>query len=544
MEERRSRHYDYIITGSGIAGLYTALLASRHGSVLVITKGNLEESNTRYAQGGIAAAWSKDDAPQFHTVDTLIAGDGLCDTDAVRVLCDEAPSRIRDLMSFGVEWDKHNGTISLGREGAHGKSRILHAGGDATGARIEHALAEALRQAGVRFLERHFVTEILVENGTAHGVRALTPDGETVDYFGRVIVLASGGAGNLFRYTTNPAIATGDGVALAARAGAVLADVEFYQFHPTALAIPGAPTFLISEAVRGEGAYLRNEAGERFVERYDPRGELASRDIVTRAILTEMRRQGSDKIYLDLRHIPAAHVLERFPTINAFCQKYGIDITRDLIPIAPAAHYMMGGVRTDIWGRTSIPALFACGEVACTGVHGANRLASNSLLEGIVFGGRIVAYTTGQADLEQQTAPYPLPEELSQPVLPQKRLHVVLPARQPETSGHTLEQLQTLMWNQVGMERNATDLEAALQQLNNWLVTMPESQTPAEHELANLTLLGRLMAQAALTRTESRGGHYRADYPTTDPEWRRHISLDVVTAPVARREPVAAEPAR
>lgn len=514
--------HDYIIIGSGIAGVYTALLAAQHGSVLVLTKAALEESNTRYAQGGIAAAIAPGDSPALHLEDTLIAGAGLCDLAAVKVLTEEAPARIRDLFSYGVPFDRHGGEIALGLEGAHSARRILHAGGDATGFHIEAALCAALRATHTQVIEGAFVTEIAVEHGRASGVWAMHAGGALQFYAGRQIILASGGAGQLYTYTTNPTVATGDGMALAYRAGAELADLEFYQFHPTALRLPDMPTFLISEAVRGEGAYLRNSEGERFMPRYDERNELAPRDIVSRAIASEMRRTGG-QVFLDLRHLDAAAAMAHFPTIAAFCAQAGLDIITDLLPVAPAAHYMMGGVRTNIWGETTLPGLYACGEVACTGVHGANRLASNSLLEGLVFGGRIVQRTLEKAAVwpEQMPTAPGFAADLALPPLAVIKQAIIRPP--------TLADVQALMWQYIGLERSATGLGTAVAMLNEWQAALLDPHTIADHELRNLVLLGLLMAQAARVREESRGGHFRSDMPTSEAIWRRRI---VATATV------------
>ncbi|MBC8162606.1 MAG: L-aspartate oxidase [Roseiflexaceae bacterium] len=514
--------YDYIIIGSGIAGVYTALLAAQHGRVLVLTKAALEESNTRYAQGGIAAAIAPSDSPALHLEDTLAAGAGLCDLAAVKLLTDEAPARIRDLLRYGVPFDRHGGEIALGLEGAHSARRILHAGGDATGRHIEKSLCAALRATDAEVNERAFVTELAVEGNRAVGVWVLNDGAEPRFFGGRNIVLASGGAGQLYTYTTNPAVATGDGMALAYRAGAQLADLEFYQFHPTALHLPGQPTFLISEAVRGEGAYLRNSAGERFMSRYDERGELAARDVVSRAIASEMLRS-DQPVCLDLRHLDPVATYAHFPTIAAVCKQSGLDITRDLLPVAPAAHYMMGGVRTSSWGETTLPGLYACGEVACTGVHGANRLASNSLLEGLVFGGRVV-----QRTLERGAA-WPERLALAPDFAPDLELaaginHEDAKARRPdEVQPPTLANLQELMWQHVGLERSAAGLTSAADTLSCWHDGLAEPHSVAEHELGNLVQLGALVAQAALARRESRGGHFRSDAPTTDSAWRRRI---------------------
>jgi L-aspartate oxidase len=532
----REVNYDYIIIGSGIAGLFTALLASKHGSVLVLTKSALEESNTRYAQGGIAAAMSSEDSPRLHYDDTVSAGAGLCYEPAVEVLTQEAPQRIQDLLNLNVPFDRQDGKLALGLEAAHQARRVLHAGGDATGFHIELSLCRALREAGVSIIEGCFVTDIVVEEGRATGVRTLAPlgndqsPGDTAPlsklHRGRHIVLASGGAGQLFSHTTNPQVATGDGLAHAYRAGAELTDIEFYQFHPTALSIPGFPTFLVSEAVRGEGAYLRNVEGERFMLSIDSRGELAPRDVVARAIVAEMRRSGTNNVFLDLSHLQSDMVRRRFPTIDAFCRGAGIDMTTDPLPVAPAAHYLMGGVRTNLWGETNVPGLYACGEVACTGVHGANRLASNSLLEGLVFGYRIVERTTSRT--------------ASQLVSDETAIRIIETGVTREIGSNvedrSLPALQELMWDRVGVVRDEAGLQAAQTALATWLSAMPESRTASEHELANMMLIGKLMVTAAVERRESRGGHYRSDFPNTDPKWRRHIVLSKAEAARSARE--------
>lgn len=507
--------YDYIIVGSGIAGLFTALLAAEHGSVLVITKAGLEESNTRYAQGGIAAAVAAEDSPRLHFEDTLAAGAGLCDEAAVRVLTMEAPARIRDLLSLGVPFDRQAGVLALGLEGAHQARRILHAGGDATGFHIERTLCAALRQAGVEVRESTFVTEIAVEQGRAVGVWTQQDNGVSRLHQGRSVVLASGGAGQLFAHTTNPAVATGDGLVLAYRAGATLTDLEFYQFHPTAFHAPGTPTFLISEAVRGEGAYLRSLNGTRFMPGYSPQAELAARDVVSRAIVCEMRRAASEHVWLDLRHLQPEVIRLRFPTIRAFCERAGYDLATDLLPVAPAAHYLMGGVRTNVWGQTTLPGLYACGEVACSGVHGANRLASNSLLEGIVFGARIV-----QRTLETHATTWPIQQADRQDL----QIQPAAPGPTSPRSEPPAAALRDLMWQQVGLMRDAAGLERACAALASWQTLKP-ARTIAEHELHNQVLLGWLMATAALHRRESRGSHYRTDHPATDPTWQRRINL-------------------
>ncbi|MDY6917749.1 MAG: L-aspartate oxidase [Chloroflexota bacterium] len=504
------REYDYVIVGSGIAGLYTSLLAREHGTVLILTKGGIDECNTKYAQGGIAAAVGRGDSPELHFRDTIAAGNGLCDRDSVRILVDEAPDRITDLIDFSVPFDTVDGEIALAREAAHSAPRILHAGGDATGERIEVTLSSIARLAKVQILEYCLATEIIVEDGLVKGVRALDLRTGTVEEFGcKFAILATGGVGRLFRFTTNPEVATGDGIALAWNAGAEVADMEFFQFHPTALRLPGMPPFLISEAVRGEGGTLRNAQGRQFMFDYTPDGDLAPRDIVARGILSEMRKTGSDRVYLDVTHLPPHRVTARFPHIYRFCLEHGLDITRSPIPVAPAAHYMMGGVRTNAWGETSIEGLFAAGETACTGVHGANRLASNSLLEVVVFAKRIVqksheginAYDPGEGD------------------------RYSLSVR--ETPGQipllSLASLQSLMWDKVGIVRNGPELDHAAAVLASWQKHMAKPSDRSSYELGSLVLAGRLMAEAALLREESRGAHFRTDFPETSPNWLRHI---------------------
>ena len=391
--------YDYIIIGSGIAGLNTALLAANHGNVLVITKGRIDDCNSRYAQGGIAAAIGPGDSPTLHQRDTLDAGAGLCDPAAVAVLTGQGPDSIASLIQWGVPFDTIHGEIALGREGAHSLPRILHAGGDATGQHIEDTLADRVRSSPrITVMEFTHAISICVDGGAVSGVETIGDDGASIRAFrSSVVVVSTGGAGRLYEYTTNPEVATGDGVALAFLAGADVMDMEFYQFHPTALWLPGAPTFLLSEAMRGEGAILRNAAGSPFMADYHPMADLAPRDVVSRAMAAEMEQSEGKPVTLDISHLSRSTVAGRFPTIYAQCLEYGVDITREPIPVAPAAHYMMGGIHIDTWGRTNISGLYACGEVACSAVHGANRLASNSLLDTLVFSQRLVECSLGNA---------------------------------------------------------------------------------------------------------------------------------------------------
>jgi L-aspartate oxidase len=526
------RSFDYVIVGSGIAGLYAALTAREHGSVLVLTKGSLDESNTKYAQGGIAAAVGSDDSVELHLEDTVVAGAGLVDPEAAQILTGEAADRIADLVRFGVPFDSIDGEVALGREGAHSRARILHAGGDSTGAHIELTLSEVARHSNVTILEYSQAVDILVEDGVAKGVVALDARSNVTEEFAcGHLILATGGCGQLYRVSTNPAVATADGVALGYRAGAEVMDMEFIQFHPTALRLPGAPVFLISEAVRGEGALLVNATGERFMPGYDARAELAPRDIVARAIVAEMVKTHSDRVYLDVTHLPAERIVTRFPQITRYCAQYGLDITKERIPVSPAAHYMMGGVRTNAWGETNIANLYACGETACTGVHGANRLASNSLLETVVFAKRIIRRTLDPG----RRATSPAWDALRLPDPSERRMGVFQPQDAPIRIGAparallfaeeplSLAALQTLMWDKVGIERDGAGLAEAALTLAMWQRSAPPPHDRPSQELTNLLVAGRLVTEGALVRQESRGAHYRTDFPETQESWRRHI---------------------
>jgi L-aspartate oxidase len=508
--------YDYIIVGSGIAGLYTALLAREQGSVLIITKGSIDDCNTKHAQGGIAAAIGKDDSPELHLKDTLAAGDGLCNIEAVRILVNEAPARIADLVNLGVPFDTVNGEIALTKEAAHSVFRILHAGGDATGEHIELTLSKRVRASRIQLLEDCPVTEILVEQGAVRGVRALDcHTGSTEEFECRCLVLATGGAGQLYKFTTNSDVATGDGIALAYYAGAEITDMEFFQFHPTVLHLPGVPPFLISEAVRGEGGVLRNANGHRFMPDYAPEADLAPRDVVARSVLYEMIKTRSGQVFIDATHLPRYVITNRFPQIYRFCLEHGLDITKNLIPVAPAAHYIMGGVRTNSWGETNIAGLFAVGETACTGVHGANRLASNSLLEAVVFAQRIVEGTLKET-----------PPEIAASSLDDDIYSSLSPRRIPKTVPPPgLSTLQALLWDKVGIIRNRKDLTKAADILAAWQKCLPQPKDRPSYELANLVLTARLITEAALLREESRGAHFRSDFPQSSPEWQRHIVL-------------------
>jgi len=508
--------YDFIIVGSGIAGLYTALLAKEQGSVLIITKGSIEDCNTRHAQGGIAAAISKTDSSELHFRDTIAAGDGLCDEKAVRILVDEAPDRITDLVNYGVPFDTLNGEIDLTMEAAHSVPRILHAGGDATGEHIEVTLSEKVHDSKIEVLEDCLATEILVEKGRVSGIKALDCRTSSVEEFGcRALILASGGAGQLYKFSTNSEIATGDGVALAFSAGAEIIDMEFFQFHPTALRLPGVTPFLISEAVRGEGGILRNTEGHHFMPDYTPEGDLALRDIVARSIVYEMKRTGSDRVFIDATHLPRRSTTTRFPHIYRFCLDHGLDITKGLVPVAPAAHYMMGGIRTNIWGETNIAGLFAVGEIACTGVHGANRLASNSMIEVLVFSKRIMerigkGAKSKTSSVSKSTDIYHSPSW--------RQVPEVLPAP-------SLSNLQQLQWDKVGIIRDKESLIQAADIMAAWQKSLSRPADRPSYELSNLILCGRLVTEAALFREESRGAHFRSDFPRSLPQWQQHIVL-------------------
>jgi L-aspartate oxidase len=490
---------DFIVVGAGIAGLRAAIgLATGGARVLVVTKEALGESNTHYAQGGIAVAMSGAEDVALHLEDTVNAGDGLVNREAARVLVEEGPLRVEELLLWGTDFDREAGKLMLTREGAHSRNRILHAHGDATGAEIGRSLlrhAQAMER--ITLLEWTITVALNVENGAVAGVRLLDRDGMMSDVRARAVLLASGGAGQVYSDTTNPAVATGDGIAMAWRAGAEIADMEFYQFHPTALSLPGVPRFLLSEALRGEGAWLRNARGERFMERYHPLLELAPRDVVARAITREgMGQQGEAlPVYLDMRHVRNIDPHTRFPGISGFLSEYGLDLRRDLIPVRPAAHYLMGGVRSDVRGRTSLPRLYAAGEVACTGVHGANRLASNSLLEGLVFGARAAEAMSGEA-----------------PVAAAKNSAPHEQAGLGSDCAALRRTLQQSMWQKAGLLRDGAGLNEGLTEVRGLASDSPQPCSRPMLELCNLQTVGELILRSAQAREESRGAHYRNDF--------------------------------
>ena len=506
------RRYDLLVVGSGIAGLYAAIQAHERGaSVLLVTKGGIEEASTRYAQGGIAAAVGHDDTPEDHLRDTIEAGAGLVDEEAARILVEGAAERVADLIRYGVQFDATDGAVALTTEAAHSSPRILHARGDQTGLEIELSLSALALREGVTILEHTLADRVLAEDGHAAGVEVLdTASGEHRRYDADRVVLATGGAGQMYRVTTNPPVSTGDGVALAYDSGAEVMDMEFTQFHPTALQLEGAPVFLISEAVRGEGAQLFNARGERFMPNYHDGAELAPRDVVARATHREMRETGAGHVLLDITDRDASWLAARFPKIYRTCLDHGLDMAQERIPVSPAAHYTMGGVRTNTWGETTLPGLFAVGEVACTGVHGANRLASNSLLETVIFANRTV----------QRLFDPPDPAPPSPPLSADARC--LAPAERG-AAPPTIEDVQELMWTEVSIVRDGERLAAALGKLDAWAAALPVPADRPGYELRAALTCARLAAAAALAREESRGAHFRLDYAEPREEWRRHL---------------------
>jgi L-aspartate oxidase len=513
--------FDFLIIGSGVAGLSCALELVEHGSVAVLTKEAIADGSTQWAQGGIAAVLAPEpmDSTALHQADTEFAGAGLSDPSAVNVLVKEGPKRIRELIARGAHFDTEpSGELKLTREAAHRARRIVHAQGDSTGKEVQRSLsALAFADKGIEVLENHLSVDFWIENGRCCGALALDASGQPVLFRSKATIVATGGVGALYKVTTNPPVLTGDGIAMAFRAGADVMDMEFVQFHPTAFAKgPDNPKFLISEAVRGEGATLINQAGERFMHKYHELAELAPRDVVARAIASEILASDSDFVFLDLTKNSAQEIAARFPTIYSTCVSYGIDPANEPIPVSPAEHYMMGGIRTDLDGATNVAGLLACGECACTGVHGANRLASNSMLEGLVFGIRTVnaAKRCLDFDVSQITPTNPEPSSKPRPVFP------------TETLEAAKMRLKTAMWKGVGLVRDENTIKDTLRILNGLYAQFGQPAPNRESiELANMIECAWLITRAALERKESRGAHFRRDYPNLDENWKHHLLL-------------------
>jgi L-aspartate oxidase len=511
---------DFLVIGSGIAGLRAAISLAETGDVVMLTKADPRESNTGYAQGGIAAAIGADDSPDLHFSDTMAAGDGLCVEEAVRVLVTDGPEYVHELIAWGVAFDRDSsGEPALGREAAHSVRRVLHAR-DTPGREIGRVLWQKVQShPRVRVFDDALAMSLRTHHGECRGASFIDRGGHLEQVEASRTLIATGGAGQVFRETTNPAIATGDGIAMAFEAGARVADLEFIQFHPTALSVEGAPRFLLSEALRGEGARLVNAEGERFVHRYESAGDLASRDLVARAIVREVERTNAP-VFLSMAHLDHEYVRRRFPAITDACRRAGLDLATDRIPVSPAAHYVMGGVETDLDGRTSIAGLFAAGEAACTGVHGANRLASNSLLEGLVFGARAAKAMVGPAQPARFFAAAGEP--------------MALAATGAGNDEPTAQVVRDVMWRHAGLLRSRQTLEGLVVRLCEWSATLAgrhggQARNREFRRLSSLVTVSLLIARAALRREESRGGHFRTDFPHRDDiHWRKHVS-DVLT---------------
>jgi len=501
---------DVLVVGGGVAGLRAAIEAAGFGQVVVVTKETLAESATAYAQGGVAAVLDAGDSVERHVADTLSVGAGLCARDVVERLASDGPERVRELVTWGAQFDMQAGRVALGLEGAHSAPRIVHARGDATGREILGTLDQRARgHERIRAFEQCFVVDLLTFDGACVGALTFHPKYGHQAIWARETVLAAGGCGALFRESTNPPSATGDGHALALRAGATLRDMEFIQFHPTTLYVAGATRALVSEAVRGEGGKLVDRRGQRFMETYHPDAELAPRDVVSRAILDFMVKTGATEVYLDVRHFSPDKFAARFPNISALAGEFGIDVSRDLIPVRPAAHYTIGGVRVDPAGRSDLPGLWACGEAASSGAHGANRLASNSLLEGLVLG-RDVGARAGESARAHPVAKRPSEYRHALPQSPRTPLDV----------SDVRNSLRSLVWRNVGIERSGPRLEETIELIDVWARYVMDKVFDARigWETQNMLTIARCAAMSALARKESRGTHYRSDYPTADPE--------------------------
>jgi len=509
---------DVLIIGSGLAGLRSALEVDPQLSVLVITKDGREQSNSTYAQGGIAGVISAEDRFEDHVSDTILAGGPLCDRDVVERVIREGPQRIHELIEWGTNFDRSGDSLALSREGGHGRNRITHALGDETGKEVIRAvLARADESANIGIWENTFTVDLLTHEGACRGALVWNSQHGKTLIWAKQTILCTGGAGQIYRETTNPDVASGDGVAIAFRAGAEIRDLEFVQFHPTVLYIAGSSRHLITEAMRGEGAYLVDRHGHRFMPQYDQRAELAPRDVVSRAIVSQMERTRHPNVYLDLTHLDAGLVRRRFPGIAAICQDFDLDITRDRIPVRPGAHYMMGGVTVDGEGRTTVPGLWAAGEVTSSGLHGANRLASNSLLEALVYGthaGRGASRKAAGVADNFCTLPMTNPR--------------VAPSSEPLDLADIRNSLKSLMWRNVGVRRSGESLDEAIENINRWCryVLPRQFADPTGWELQNMLWVARAMIEAALQRKETRGCHVRTDFPDRDDEgWNRRITF-------------------
>ena len=498
---------DFIVIGSGVAGLRASIeLAQSGANVTVLTKDKASESNTEYAQGGVAVVLSEDDNAELHEGDTLVAGAGLCDPKAVETLVTDGTKYVKQLIEWGTEFDREGGKLVMGQEAAHSRRRILHAHGDSTGAEFVRSLiARAGSEKKINLTPFANTESLIVSGGRCAGVRFLDPVLRAPrEIYAKAVIMCTGGAGQLYLHTTNPPVATGDGMAMAYVAGAEMADMEFIQFHPTALNLEKAPRFLLSEAMRGEGGLLKNKYGERFMPRYDERAELAPRDIVSRSIVAEMRRTGTRSVYLDMTALDEDFLENRFPKIYETCKHYGLNIASDMLPVSPASHYCMGGIRTDLWGRSTVPGLYAAGEVTCTGVHGANRLASNSLLEGLVFGAR-----AGEAAAKDSIR---LRGESGESRVDEQKLS----ALNSPLSTAVKKRIKRVMWERVGILRDRDSLRRALKEFDQ--IAAGNLSTSSR----NFVTLATLVATAALWREESRGGHFRTDFPEQHDDWRVH----------------------
>ncbi|WP_153558871.1 L-aspartate oxidase [Roseimaritima sediminicola] len=511
---------DLLVIGSGLAGLRAANAAHPHQSVLLVTKDKLRESNSNYAQGGIAGVLGPGDDFESHVSDTILAGGNLCDSEVAEMVIREGPRRIEELIEWGTQFDKSQGKLALGREGGHSHQRIVHAHGDATGREVMRAMIQYTRQrANNQIWEQAFTLDLLTHDGQCRGAVISRDQGPPTLVWAKQTILCTGGVGQVYRESTNPPVATGDGFALAFRAGVELRDMEFIQFHPTVLYIAGSSRSLITEAVRGEGAYLVDVNGDRFMPEYDRRAELAPRDVVSQSIIQQMTKTQHNCVYLDLSHLDRDLVLARFPGIAATCAKFGLDIAEDRIPVRPGAHYMVGGVTVDRAGRTSLPGLWAAGEVTSTGLHGANRLASNSLLEGLVYGA-FAGQGAARAAAEMPDTMTALPIESS----------TVTRKAQSLDFADIRATLKSLMGRLVSVQRDAAGLREAITTIDSFFAyVMPQQfQSEIGWETQNMLLTSRMMATAALAREESRGVHFRTDFPETDDaRWRRHLAIQI-----------------